>query len=107
MRCRCRSCGSAQSSTWTSRPAWCRWICPSNWASGPGGDRPAPLANFVRIRVCEQIDTAVNAASHLYYALYRRGFAAVRWEKGDFLTLLDAFALRSQRHAKAARVRGD
>ena len=53
---------------------------------------PGLLANFVRIRAGEQIDTAVNATSQLYYVLYGRGFAAVdgrrvRWEKGDFLTL--------------------
>src|SRR6202048_48017 len=53
---------------------------------------PALLANFVRIRAGEQIDTAVSATSQLYYVLYGRGFAAingrlVRWEKGDFLTL--------------------
>jgi gentisate 1,2-dioxygenase len=53
---------------------------------------PALLANFVRIRAGEQIDTAVNATSQLYYVLYGWGFAAVngklvRFEKGDFLTL--------------------
>ena len=53
---------------------------------------PALLANFLRIRAGEQIDTSPNATSQLYYALYGRGFAAVngrlvRWEKGDFLTL--------------------
>ena len=53
---------------------------------------PALLANFVRIRAGEQIDTAVNATSQLYYVLYGRGFAAIngrliRWEKGDFLAL--------------------
>jgi gentisate 1,2-dioxygenase len=53
---------------------------------------PALLANFVRIRVGEQIDTCPNATSQLYYVLYGRGFAAVdgrlvQWEKGDFLTL--------------------
>ena len=53
---------------------------------------PALLANFVRIRAREQIDTAVNATSQLYYVLYGRGFAAVngvlvKFEKGDFLTL--------------------
>jgi hypothetical protein len=53
---------------------------------------PALLANFVRIRAGEQIDTAVIATSQLYYVLYGRGFAAVngqliKWEKGDFLTL--------------------
>ena len=53
---------------------------------------PCLLANFVRIRAGEQIDTAVNATSQLYYVLYGRGFAAVdgrlsKWEKGDFLTL--------------------
>ncbi len=53
---------------------------------------PALLANFVRIRAGEQIDTAVNATSQLYYVLYGRGFAAIngrliRWEKGDFVTL--------------------
>jgi gentisate 1,2-dioxygenase len=53
---------------------------------------PALLANFVSIRAGEQIDTAPNATSQLYYVLYGRGFAAVngrlvRWEKGDFLTL--------------------
>jgi len=53
---------------------------------------PALLANFVRIRAGEQIDTSPNATSQLYYVIYGRGFAAVngrlvRWEKGDFLTL--------------------
>src|SRR3984957_444974 len=53
---------------------------------------PALLANFVRIRAGEQIDTSPNATSQLFYVLYGRGFAAingqlVRWEKGDFLTL--------------------
>ncbi|MCW2653120.1 MAG: hypothetical protein JWR32_4096 [Mycobacterium sp.] len=53
---------------------------------------PGLLANFVRIRAGEHIDTSANATSQLYYALYGRGFAAVdgrlvRWEKGDFLTL--------------------
>jgi gentisate 1,2-dioxygenase len=53
---------------------------------------PALLANFVRIRAGEQIDTSPNATSQLYYVLSGRGFAAVngrlvQWEKGDFLTL--------------------
>ena len=53
---------------------------------------PALLANFVRIRAGERIDTSPNATSQLYYVLYGRGFAAVdgrlvQWEKGDFLTL--------------------
>ena len=53
---------------------------------------PALLANFLRIRAGEQIDTSPNATSQLYYVLYGRGFAAinghlVKWEKGDFLTL--------------------
>jgi gentisate 1,2-dioxygenase len=53
---------------------------------------PALLANFVRIRAGEQIDTSPNATSQLYYVLYGRGMAAVggrlvQWEKGDFLTL--------------------
>jgi gentisate 1,2-dioxygenase len=53
---------------------------------------PALLANFLRIRAGEQIDTAVNATSQLYYVLYGRGFTAVngqlvKFEKGDFLTL--------------------
>jgi gentisate 1,2-dioxygenase len=53
---------------------------------------PALLANFLRIRATEQIDTSPNATSQLYYVLYGRGFAAinghlVKWEKGDFLTL--------------------
>jgi gentisate 1,2-dioxygenase len=53
---------------------------------------PALLANFVRIRAGEQIDTRPNATSQLYYVLHGRGFAAinghlVEWEKGDFLTL--------------------
>jgi gentisate 1,2-dioxygenase len=53
---------------------------------------PALLANFVRIRAGEQIDTSANATSQLYYVLYGRGFSAVngqlvKWEKGDFLTL--------------------
>lgn len=53
---------------------------------------PALLANFLRIRPGEQIDTSPNATSQLFYVLYGRGFAAVNgqlveWEKGDFLTL--------------------
>lgn len=53
---------------------------------------PALLANFLRIRAGEQIDTSPNATSQLYYVLYGWGFAAVngqlvKWEKGDFLTL--------------------
>lgn len=53
---------------------------------------PALLANFVRIRAGEQVDTSPNATSQLFYVLYGRGFAAVngrlvKWEKGDFLTL--------------------
>ncbi|WAC90579.1 cupin [Mycobacterium sp. Aquia_213] len=53
---------------------------------------PALLANFVRIRAGEQIDTSPNATSQLYYVLFGHGFAAVngqlvKWEKGDFLTL--------------------
>jgi gentisate 1,2-dioxygenase len=53
---------------------------------------PALLANFVRIRAGEQIDTSPNATSQLYYVMLGRGFAAVnghlvKWEKGDFLTL--------------------
>jgi gentisate 1,2-dioxygenase len=53
---------------------------------------PALLANFLRIRAGERVDTSPNATSQLFYALYGRGFAAVngrlvRWEKGDFLTL--------------------
>jgi gentisate 1,2-dioxygenase len=53
---------------------------------------PALLANFLRIRAGEQIDTSPNATSQLYYVLHGRGFAAINghlvgWEKGDFLTL--------------------
>src|SRR6202020_599852 len=53
---------------------------------------PALLANFLRIRVGEQIETSPNATSQLYYVMYGRGFVAinghlVKWEKGDFLTL--------------------
>jgi gentisate 1,2-dioxygenase len=53
---------------------------------------PALLANFLRIRAGEQIDTSPNATSQLYYVLYGRGSAAINghlvgWEKGDFLTL--------------------
>jgi gentisate 1,2-dioxygenase len=53
---------------------------------------PALLANFVRIRAGERIDTSTNATSQLFYVIYGRGFSAVngrpvKWEKGDFLTL--------------------
>ena len=53
---------------------------------------PALLANFLRIRAGEQIETSPNATSQLYYVLYGRGFVAINghlvtWEKGDFLTL--------------------
>ena len=59
---------------------------------GGAATSPALLANFLRIRAGEQIDTSPNATSQLYYVLYGRGFAAinghlVKWEKGDFLTL--------------------
>src|SRR6202048_3954165 len=51
---------------------------------------PALLANFIRIRIGEQIDASPNATSQLYYILYGRGFAAingrlVKWGKGDLL----------------------
>ena len=60
--------------------------------SGGAATSPALLANFVRIRAGEQIDTSANATSQLYYVLYGHGIAAVdgrlvKWEKGDFLTL--------------------
>ena len=50
---------------------------------------PALLANFVRIRAGEQIDSNPNATSQLYYVLYGRGFAAVNghrvgWKKATF-----------------------
>jgi gentisate 1,2-dioxygenase len=53
---------------------------------------PALLANFIRIRAGDQINTSPNATSQLYYALCGHGFAAInghliQWEKGDFLTL--------------------
>ncbi len=53
---------------------------------------PGLLANFLRIRAGEHVDTCPNATSQLYYVLYGRGFASVdgrlvQWEKGDFLTL--------------------
>lgn len=53
---------------------------------------PALLANFVRIRAGEQIDTCPNATSQMYFVLSGQGVVAVdgqqvRWEKGDFLTL--------------------
>ncbi|OBJ52212.1 cupin domain-containing protein [Mycobacterium sp. 1423905.2] len=61
---------------------------------GISGEATSPglLANFVRIRAGERIDTAVNATSQLYYVLYGHGVATVNgrrvpWEKGDFLTL--------------------
>jgi hypothetical protein len=38
---------------------------------------PGLLANFVRIRAGERIDTSPNATSQLYYVIYGRGFAAV------------------------------
>jgi hypothetical protein len=49
---------------------------------------PALLANFLRIRAGEQIDTSPNATSQLYYVLYGRGFAAVngRWSSGKKAT---------------------
>ncbi|MHA7648998.1 cupin [Mycobacterium sp. ML4] len=62
-------------------------------ASGNGAaTSPALLANFVRIRGGEQIDTVANATSQLFYILAGRGIAMVgdqlvRWEKGDFLVL--------------------
>jgi len=60
--------------------------------SGSEATSPALLANFVRIRAGEQIDTSPNATSQLYYILFGHGIAAVdgrlvKWEKGDFLTL--------------------
>ena len=59
---------------------------------GGAATSPALLANFLRIRVGEQIETSPNATSQLYYVMYGRGFVAinghlVKWEKGDFLTL--------------------
>jgi len=59
--------------------------------SGPATS-PGLLASFLRIRAGESYDTAPNATSELYYVLRGRGYSqlgdrAVRWEKGDFLTL--------------------
>lgn len=53
---------------------------------------PALLANFLRIRAGEQIDTCPNATSQLYYVLSGQGRVAVDgrtvcWGPGDFLTL--------------------
>jgi gentisate 1,2-dioxygenase len=53
---------------------------------------PALLASFVRILAGEQLSTAPNATSELYYVLHGSGFsevnaALVRWSKGDFVTL--------------------
>jgi gentisate 1,2-dioxygenase len=53
---------------------------------------PGLLASFLRIRAGESLQTAPNATSELYYVLRGRGYSridgqAVRWEKGDFLTL--------------------
>ena len=90
---RCRWFGSAPSSTWTSRPASCHWICRKELGIVDGkATSPALLANFLRIRAGEQIGTSPNATSQLYYVLHGRGFAAINghlvgWEKGDFLTL--------------------
>ncbi len=60
-------------------------------AEGPATS-PALLASFLRILAGEQLSTAPNATSQLYYVLYGSGFSAVngslvRWEKGDFFTL--------------------
>ncbi|OBK02155.1 cupin [Mycobacterium sp. 1245852.3] len=65
---------------------------------------PALLANFVRIRAGEHVDTAPNATSQLFYVLFGRGMAAVNgrliaWEKGDFVTL--PAGTRSVLHADA------
>ncbi|WP_214368928.1 cupin domain-containing protein [Pseudonocardia sp. H11422] len=59
--------------------------------SGPATS-PGLLASFLRIREGESLQTAPNATSELYYVLRGRGWSrvngrAVRWEKGDFLTL--------------------
>ncbi|MDP7721934.1 cupin domain-containing protein [Mycobacterium sp. TY814] len=53
---------------------------------------PALLANFVRIRAGEQIDTCPNATSQMYFVLSGQGLVTVdgrttSWTKGDFLTL--------------------
>ncbi|ODR19915.1 cupin [Mycobacterium gordonae] len=63
---------------------------------------PALLANFLRIRAGEHIDTCPNATSQLYFVLCGRGTVVVdgrpmRWEKGDFLTL--PAATRAEFHA--------
>jgi gentisate 1,2-dioxygenase len=53
---------------------------------------PGLLASFLRIRADEELRTDPNATSQLFYVLRGRGYSvvggrAVRWEKGDFLTL--------------------
>lgn len=53
---------------------------------------PALCANFVRLRPGDELPTAVNATSQLFYVMSGRGTtrfgdAVVHWDKGDFLTL--------------------
>lgn len=53
---------------------------------------PALCANFVRICAGDELATAVNASSQMFYALSGRGTTSfdggtVRWGQGDFFTL--------------------
>ena len=53
---------------------------------------PALLANFVRIKSGENIDTSANATSHLFYVIRGNGRSIVDdliipWNTGDFFTL--------------------
>lgn len=53
---------------------------------------PGLVANFMRIRAGDRLETAPNATSEFYYVMYGHGFSVVngklvRWAKGDFLTL--------------------
>jgi gentisate 1,2-dioxygenase len=64
---------------------------------------PALLAHFIHIRPGEQVSTAPNASSELYYVLRGRGFSAangdlVAWNEGDFITL--PACSRSTHHAE-------
>jgi len=59
---------------------------------GGAATSPGLLATFVRIESGDQVSTAPNATSELYYVLSGRGFssvngALVRWREGDVVTL--------------------
>jgi gentisate 1,2-dioxygenase len=73
-----------------------------NLSDGPATS-PALVANFVRIKWGEQVETSPNATSQLYYVISGQGVSAVNgrlvhWEEGDFLTM--PAATRATFHAE-------